>query len=137
MFGIQTKLTTTPKRVENAKDKGAFKAFSHAAASIRKAARASILPRVGPSRPGEPIHTRSSTKSRKASGLAKRQDAILFDANKRGAVIGFTAHALKQSMSAHEHGIKYKGTLFPKRPTMAPALERSLARFHREWRGAI
>ncbi len=129
------------KKLDKAVDKAAFKSFANAAASIRKAARESILRRKGPSRPGEPIHTRSSTKRRKASGkvsgLAKRTDAILFDANRRGAVIGFTAHAMGQSMEVHEFGKSRGGVKFPERPTMAPALERNLARFHSEWRGAI
>jgi hypothetical protein len=131
MFGTQTKLTATPKRVDNAAKKGAFSSFSHAAASIRKAAGESIVRSNKPGPPGGPV----STKRGRGGGLAKR--AILFKADKGGAVIGFAASRIDQAMEAHEHGKRRGGVKFPKRPTMQPALERSLARFHREWKGAI
>jgi hypothetical protein len=148
MFGIRTKMTPDLRKLEKAQDKGAFKSFSHAAGSIRKSAIASIESSNTPGPPGGPIRTRLSNKRRKRRpkgapkrkrrkppGLAKR--AILFQADKHGAVIGFTHSKISAAMSAHEHGKKYKGTLFPKRPTMFPALQRRLARFHHEWKGAI
>ena len=116
------------RKLDKAVAKGAFKSFAHAAASIRKDARASIKTRKKPGPPGGPIRTRRG-------GLARR--SVLFRADKSGAVIGFAASKIDQAMEVHEHGKKRGGVLFPKRPTMAPALERNLARFHREWRGAI
>ncbi len=131
MFGVQVKLTTTPKRVEKAKDKGAFKSFAHAAASIRKTIIASIKARKKPGPPGGPIRTKSG----KGGRLAKR--SVLFHADKTGAVIGFSGSKIDQAIEVHEHGKERGGVLFPKRPTAQPALERNLARFHREWKGAI
>ena len=133
MFGVKTKLTATPKRVEKAKDKGAFKSFSHAAATIRTFARRSIKARKKPGPSGEPVRTKTG----KGGGLAKRKDALLFHASKEGAEIGFMASVLDQSMETHEHGKVRGGVTFPKRPTIQPALERNLARFRREWQGAI
>jgi hypothetical protein len=131
VFGTQTQLTKTPKRVEKAADKGAYKSFFHAAASIRKAARALIVRSDAPGPAGGPIRSKRG----RGGGLAKR--AILFKADREGAVIGFAASKIDQAMEAHEHGKKRGGVRFPARPTMAPALQRNLARFHREWRGAL
>ncbi len=131
MIGLQTKLTATPKRVDTAVKKGAFNSFSHAAASIRKSARDSIVRSNTPGPIGGPVRTKRG----RGGGLAKR--SILFKADKDGAVIGFSASKIDQGMEVHEHGKSRGGVKFPKRPTMQPALERSLARFHREWRGAI
>lgn len=133
MFGVQTKLTATPKRVDKAVDKGAFGSFSHAAASVRKSARESIVRSSTPGPPDSPIRTKRG----RGGGLAKRPGSLLFWADKKGAVIGFVASKMDQAIEAHEHGKERGGVLFPKRPTMQPALERSLARFHREWKGAI
>jgi hypothetical protein len=44
---------------------------------------------------------------------------------------------MDQAIEAHEHGKRRGGVRFPERPTMQPALDRNLARFHREWKGAI
>ena len=131
MFGVQTRMTATPKRVENAKNKGAFNSFSHAAASIRRDARQSIVRSDTPGPPGGPIRSKRG----RGGGLAKR--AILFNADKDGAVIGPVASKMDQAMEAHEHKKVRGGVRFPKRPTMHLAQKRNLARFHREWRGAI
>ncbi len=124
-------VATGRKNLEKAVAKAAFVSFANAAASIRKAAIKSIKTRKKPGPPGGPIRTKFG----KGGGLARR--SILFHATKIGAVIGFTASKIDQAMELHEHGKERGGVLFPKRPTMAPALERSLARFHREWKGAI
>jgi hypothetical protein len=134
MIGIRTKFDGNPKPVEDAARKGAYNSFQHAAASIRKDARASIKPRgkrTGPSRPGEPVRTKRG----KGGGLARR--SILYKADREGAVIGFAASKIDQAMEVHEHGGTRGGVRFPPRPTMQPALERNLARFHRSWEGAI
>lgn len=131
MFGTQTRITMTPKKVEKAADKAAYRNFFHAAASIRKDARKSIKSSKKKSSPGEPVRTRRG----RGGGLARR--AVLFRADREGAVVGFAASKIDQAMQVHEHGGVRGGVLFPARPTMAPALQRNLARFHRDWRGAI
>lgn len=133
MFGVQTQLTATPKRVDKAVDKGAFRSFGHAAASVRKSARESIVRSNVPGPPDGPIRTKRG----RGGGLAKRPGSLLFSADKKGASIGFMASKMDQAIESHEHGTRRGGVKFPKRPTMQPALERSLARFHREWQGAI
>jgi len=131
MFSTQARIIVTPKKVENAADKAAYRNFFHAAASIRKDARASIKRSKKKSQPGEPIRTRRG----RGGGLAKR--SVLYRADRDGAVIGFASSKIDQAMQTHEHGGVRGGVRFPARPTMAPALQRNLARFHREWRGAI
>ena len=111
--------------------KGAYNSFFHAAGSIRKAARKSIRRSNKPGPPGGPVRSKRG----RGGGLAKR--SILFKADKEGAVIGFVASKIDQAMEVHEHGGVRGGVRFAKRPTMAPALEKNLARFHREWRGVI
>lgn len=130
MIGARTKIQVNPKPVEDAVQKAAYRSFGHAAASIRKDARASIKrrgKRTGPSRPGEPVRTKRS--------FARR--AVLYHADKEGAVVGFAASKIDQAMEVHEHGGRRGGATFPERPTMQPALKRNLARFHRSWDAAI
>lgn len=130
--GLDTRsVATGKKKLDRAIAKGTFKSFAHAAASIRKTARASIKTRKKPGPPGGPIRTKSG----KGGGLARR--SILFHADKIGAVIGFAASKIDQAIEAHEHGKERGGVRFPERPTIHPALQRNLARFHREWKGAI
>jgi hypothetical protein len=131
VFGAKVTFQPTPKRVQNVVEKGAYNSFFHAGSSIRKAARKSIVAGAKPGPPGGPIRTKRG----RGGGFARR--AILFKASKEGAVIGFAASKIDQAMQVHEHGKERGGVRFPKRPTMLPALERNLARFHREWKGAI
>jgi len=136
VFGLEIRVTATPEQLRIAAEQGAYRSFAHAAASIGKEARTSIRGRLKgegnkPGPPGGPIRTKTG----KGGWRAKR--SIRFDAHKAGAVIGFIASRMGQSMEAHEHGATRGGVRFPSRPTMYPALERNLARFHKEWEGAI
>ncbi len=127
MFSFGMKFVDDTKKVEQAVERTAFKNFGHAAASVRKEAVASVERSAEPSPPGKPVHTRR--------GLARR--AILFAADKDSAVVGFVASKVDQAMSAHEHGKRYKGTKYPERPTMGPALEKNLDRFAAGFAGSI
>ena len=124
-----------------------YRNFGHAAASIRKTARASIenapsgsrrgvrrrkgkivaRARAGASRPGQPPHTRRGA----------LRNAILYDVNERSAIIGPRLSRIGQSGAVHEFGEIYKGTDYPERPYMGPALQASLGRFLDSWRGSI
>lgn len=128
MIEVKVKTENRFDRVQKASDKAAFRNFGHAAAAIRKDAAASIVSDAEPSEPGEPPHTRKRNFLRRA---------IRFDANKEGAVIGTMASVIGTAGEAHEKGIVYKGTDFPERPFMFPAMERNIPRFAGEWRGSI
>ena len=127
MFGIQVKFRSDADRVTKAADRAAYRNLAHAAASIRKDARLSVERASGPSAPGEPIHTRR--------GKARR--AIEYEARKDEALVGFNYYKIGDAMRAHEHGGRRGQNVYPERPTMRPALERNIDRFHEDWRASI
>lgn len=147
MISVQVKIEDNTKAVLRAIDKAAYRNFAHAAASIRKAARDSIVkaPKEGrrgakrrrgrvirrathvASLPGQPPHT--------SRGQIKR--AIVYQADKQGAVIGPRRSVLGTAGAAHEHGGAYKGAVYPARPFMLPALESNLQRLASGWAGAL
>jgi hypothetical protein len=128
MFGLKVKVIDGMARVRAEADRAAFKNFGHAAASISRSAKSSIERASGPSEPGQPPHTHKRVFLRRA---------IRYAANKRGAVIGPIASIVGQSAHAHEFGGDYKGTEYPARPFMGPALVKAAPRFAGEWRGSI
>ena len=131
MFGATTQFKATPKRLFASADRAAYRNFFHASASIRKSAQESIVRSNKPGPVGGPIRTK------RGRGGGKARRAVLYRADRQGAVIGFAASRVDQAMEQHEHGGLRGGVYFEARPTMAPALQRNLARFHRDWRGAI
>lgn len=159
MIGFQFKLQMQQKAVTQAADKGAYKSFRHAAASVRKTGQTKILRRPK----GDVSVTQKATKRDKqgrflkGSGKKKRRRqgvaspvgsppytrsgqlkrAIVFDANKEGAVIGPRRSVVGIAGALHEHGEKFKGQEFPQRPTMGPALSENLARFAGGFAGSI
>jgi len=130
MIGTKVKFTDTSQRVIAAKDKGAYKSISHAAASIRKTAGQSIRQRKDKrkaSRPGTPPFTHG--------GFIRR--ALRFQVTKYDALIGFQRSVIGTVAATHEHGLTEDGRTYPPRPTMEPALQQNIERFHREWRHSI
>lgn len=144
----------TTRNVSRAIDKGMFKSFRHAAASIRKTAIDSVqvtketigwittrrLSKKGkrirariyrPSPVGTPVH------SHRNKGFVRR--GIRFGVHKKdgGAVIGFSHATYGDVMKVHEHGGVRKGQKFDKRPTMAIALQKSENRITTSFRGSI
>lgn len=129
MFGLHVNVIDETKRVGDAAARATYRNLGHAAASIRKDAQASITKSAEASPPGEPPHTRR--------GQARRAILFAVERDKQSAVVGFAESRIGEAMSAHEHGGEYKGTEFPQRPTMGPALERNLDRFAADWAGSI
>lgn len=128
MITATVKTENRMHRVKQAAEKDAFRNFGHAAASIRKEAASSIESSPEPSPAGSPPHTRRRNFLRRA---------IRYAYDKEGAVIGTMASVIGTAGEAHEKGIRYKGTEFPERPFMFPALEKSIPRFAGNWRGSI
>lgn len=122
-----TKFIDHTKRVREAAEKAARRAFAKAAYRIFRDAQSSIERSTNPSPPGEPPHTRR--------GQLKR--AIRYDATKDGAVIGPVASMVGTAGEAHEFGGGYRGQDYPERPFMGPALERELDNFAGEFTGSI
>lgn len=128
MFGISFKVVDETKRVQQAADKAAFRNFSHAAASISKDVKSTLVKASGPSMPGEPPHTHRGT-------YLKR--AVRYAADKAGAIIGTLFSVVGEAGATHEFGEERGGVDFPERPFMGPALERAIPRFAGEWQGSI
>ena len=132
MIGYHVKLKLEIQRlVKKATDEGIFRNLGHAAASIRATAKRLItrVRRGTPSKPGEPIHTRT--------GRARKSILFAVDRGQQEAVIGFNAAYMGRSMEPHEKGGSYMGTDYPDRPTMGPALDANLVRFASGWRDSI
>ena len=128
MFGAAvTKFVDHTRRVREAAEKAARRAFAKAAYRIFRDAQASIQRSTEPSAPGQPPHTRR--------GQLRR--AIRYDATKDGAVIGPLASMVGDAGAAHEFGGAFRREQFPARPFMGPALERELDNFVGEFAGSI
>lgn len=109
--------------------KAAEDRLSHAAAGIRKDARASLRRAKGASEPGSPPHSRRG----------RLRNAIIFAVDKPNltAVIGPRADLAGTSGAAHEFGGEYKGQHYPPRPFMAPAMKGRLEQFAGSFAGSI
>lgn len=128
MISVVTKVVDRLDRIEKAAKPANFRNLGHAAASIRKAAAASIVTSPEPSEPGTPPHTRNRNFFRRA---------IRFDVQENEAVIGFMESMVGPAAAAHEFGGEFRGQDYPARPTMGPALEEALPRLAENWRGTI
>ena len=122
-----------PKPVLRAAEKATFRNLRHAAASIRKEAAASIVPGDEPSAPGTPPHT--GTAKGKRRGVLPR--AIFFAVDGDAAVIGPRASVAGTGGAAHEHGGRFRGQTYPRRPFMGPQLVAAAPRIGSQWAGTI
>lgn len=116
MFGANTKIQDNTPAVKDASDKATITSLSKVGFEVRKEIVSSIERSDQPSEPGKPIHTRR--------GLARRAVRYAVDKPNQNVVIGPRFSAVGRSIEPHEHGGPYKGTMYPARPTAAPALER-------------
>lgn len=85
-----------------------------------------------PSPPGQPI-----IGHRKGKGFFRRGIRYNVDRQAEDATIGFAHSQFETTMSIHEHGLPLDGKPYDKRPTMQPALERNVDKFHRNWKASI
>ena len=128
MFRLTVKTEDNTRAVENAANKAKFRNFRHGAASVSKSAKASIEKSEGPSEPGSPPHTHRRIFFRRA---------IRYAVSPEGAVIGPRESIIGTSGQPHEFGGNYKGSTYPARPFMRPALEEAAPRFAGSWKGSI
>ena len=131
MIGAKVTTRLDVAKVTLAVDAAKYANFKHAAFSIRKDASKSIRQRKDKRKAapaGQPpfAHT---------PGFLKK--AIWTDVQQDGAVIGFRKSVIGMVAATHEHGLMEDGRRYPERPTMQPALERNIERFHRDWRSSI
>ena len=138
MIGSSFQFTDQTKRVTVATEKAAFRNFSHAAATIRKDAVASIVDAPGPSDPGTPPHTHTAGVTKKGKvRKGNLQRAIAYDATKEDAIIGPRFSVVGLAGRAHELGEVFHGDQFDERAFMGPALDDNLTRFAQDWDGSI
>ena len=129
MFGATlTKWIDNTQRVREKAERASKRAFAKAAFRIGGEAIRSIETSDEPAREGQPPHTRRQRKLPRA---------IKYAADSEGAVIGPVASKADQAGQPHEFGGRYKGTTFPARPFMLPALEKQADSFAGEFAGSI
>lgn len=152
MIGLSVHYRDNTPAVMRAVDKGNYKSFAHAAASIRKTIIEGVQvtkETIGwittkrttkrgrrirariyrPSPRGQPVH------SHRNKGFVSR--GVKFEANKDGAVIGFAHSVYGDVMGVHEKGGTRLGQNFDRRPTVLPGLTKNANRITQSWRGSI
>jgi len=129
VVGAKARVHFSREKVAKAARQGSIKSLGHGAAAIRLVARRSIRRREGPSPAGKPPHTRK--------GQIKR--AILYKVEKaeQRAVIGPEYSIVGPSAMAHEHGGRFRGGRYKRRPFMGPALVKVSPRLPRMWAGSV
>jgi len=149
VIAVQTKFEKRLERLEKAAERAKQGSLSSAAFLVRDAAVESIRitkairgyfwktnkkgKRVRatyyePAPVGQPI-----LGHRKGKGFFRRGIKYAVDKQKQDAVIGFAHSQFETIMALHEHGTEG----YDRRPTMQPALEKSVDKFHRDWAASI
>jgi len=132
------KLKMDTKKLLSAKDKAESRYLNKAGAMVRTIAIRSVSVRkskdgkkkkVKPRAPGDP--------ARSPKGILK--NSILFDVNldMGEVVIGPTFSAMHALAELHEFGGFRKGTSFPARPYMNPALMKTIPKLPELWANSI
>ena len=159
MLSVQVKLIPIPRSLLKATNKAAYKTLRHAAFSIRTSAIESMRWGHNPSLPGHPPTARTG---RLRGSILVSQDekgeivvGPSYHRVRRGGRPPWLAEMLEHGgtynvrlrqwgRQKRRRGRPSKGDevlrrpiTYPARPFMQPALQRNLARFHREWKGAI
>lgn len=140
MIGFDLKFDDNTPAVKKAVDAATFRNISHAVATIRKDAIASILPGDAPSPPGTPPHTKSTGVSKSGKPRAgKLQKAIAYDVDQAAGdgIVGPRESIIGPAGRVHEFGGELYGEEYPERAYMGPALEKNLARFGDSYAGSL
>jgi len=129
VIGLRARTSFDRRRIARASRDGSIKSLGHGAAAIRLVARRSIRRREVPSPAGKPPHTRK--------GQLKKAILYKVEGDKQRAVIGPEFSVVGPSAMAHEHGGRYRGGRYKRRPFMGPALEKVRDRLPRMWAGSV
>ncbi len=129
MVGIKVRTRFDGGKVRRAAKKGSIESLGHAGAAIRLTARRSIRRSEKPSTPGKPPHTRK--------GQMKRAIVYAVEKERGDVVVGPDYAVVGPAGMAHEHGGRFRGTKYEKRPFMGPALEKVKDRLPRKWAGSV
>ena len=129
MIGARAKTRFDINKLKKKAKDGNITSLGHAAASIRLVAKRSIRSRKRPSIIGSPPSTHTK--------ILPRSIRYFVDKAAGSAFIGPDASIVGQAGAAHEHGGRYMGQVFPKRPFMFPALEKVKPRLPKHWAGSV
>jgi len=129
VVGARVKTRFDGGKVRRAAKKGSIESLGHAGASIRLVARRSIRRSEKPSTPGNPPHTRK--------GQMKRAIVYAVEKERQDVVVGPDYAVAGPAAMAHEHGGRFRGARYEKRPFMGPALEKVRDRLPRKWAGSV
>ena len=129
---VSTRVKTIDEldRIQEEADRAVYRNVRHAAFSIAKAARASIIRSKKPSAPGQPPRTRAGRKGIRRAirvGMESRDEAV----------VGTMYSAFGTAGGVLEHGGRRCDTTIEARPFMGPALESNLDRFANSFEGSI
>jgi hypothetical protein len=118
---MKASMKLEPKRLTTAVKDAKFRGVQNALAFIYTVMRRSVKRRKGPSKPGSTLHTQT--------GALKNAFALDFDNQEKDAgVVGAKASIAGPILGAHEIGGKFRGQVYPARPTSGPALQKALPR---------
>lgn len=126
MFDLDVKVIEQFAKLLKAEKVAGFRNFGHAAATISRHAKESIIRSRTPSEPGQPPHTRGQPGKNLKS-------AIRFAATENEAVVGPVASQVDDLGALHEFGQSRGYVVYPARPFMRPALDANVDRFLQEW----
>jgi len=146
MVGARARTRFDGGKVRRAAKRGSIESLGHAGAAIRLTARRRIkkAPRARgrdekgrfvsaggtiPSPPGKPPHTRR--------GQLKRAIVYAVEKERQDVVVGPDYAVVGPSAMAHEHGGRFRGARYEKRPFMGPALEKVRDRLPKKWAGSV
>jgi hypothetical protein len=129
MVGIRVRTISKMQQVKRKAQAGSIKSLGHAGGAIRLAAIRSIRKAAGPSSPGQPPHTHTRRLPRAIKYAVEK--------NRQMVVIGPDVMSFGTAGRAHEHGGRYKGERYPRRPFMRPALEKVKHRLPAFWEGSV
>jgi|GEM_PF-2245172 len=142
MMGSKVEFKNNTPAVLRRVEKGEYETFKHAGRSLAKEIKKSIRHRSDPSKTAEP----GETPFQHQPGFFKRAVWVVYDDLPTSILVGFRKSKVGHVAATHEHGLMEDvdlpsgmiiRTKYPERPIVAPALERNLGRFHRDWRAAL
>lgn len=128
-FAMEAKIQLRLERIQKAVQRAKAGSITAAAYVVATIAKGKIKTSQEKSQPGDPPATRRGL-LRRAIRYAATQDKDL-------AVIGPAFPVVGTAGRAHEFGGRYKGSQYPERPFMRPALEESLDQFAGAFRGSF
>jgi len=146
MVGARARTRFDGDKVRRAAKKASIESLGHAGAAIRLTARRSIkkAPKARgrdekgrfvsaggtiPSAPGKPPHTRE--------GQMKRAIVYAVEKERQDVVVGPDYAVVGPAGMAHEHGGRFRGGRYERRPFMGPTLEKVRDRLPRMWAGSV